>query len=113
MKVFICGLFFLVIQNVQAGEWITLAPTDLKQYEVAKEGALGVLNEGVYIRHKSSFSTTLDCPKREFIVINDPKLADRAMSSIMYAATTNKTMQFYVDGCNQGYIRASIFMVIM
>ena len=113
MKVFMCFIFLLVFQHAQAGEWVTLAPADLKQYEVAKEGALGSLNEGIYIRHKSSFATTLDCPKREFVVINDPKLADRALSSIMYAATTNKTIQLYVDGCNQGYLRASIFMVIM
>lgn len=95
-----------------AGEWVTLEPQNLMQYEIAQAGALGFANEGLYVRHKTSFSTTLTCAKKEFVVITDQKLADRTLSSLMFATTTNKTVRFYVDGCNNDYLHGKIFMLI-
>lgn len=107
-------LFLVALSTVSnAGEWVSVRASDILQYEVSKQNGAGMFDEGLYIKHRSSFTTTVDCPKKEFVLIKDQKLADRALSSLMYATATNKSMQFFVEGCNQGYLSASIFMVIM
>jgi hypothetical protein len=95
-----------------AGEWVTLEPQNLAQYEVTQQGALSFANEGLYIKHKAVFTTTSSCAKKEFLAITDTKLADRALSSLMFAIASNKTMRFYVEGCNNDYIQAKMFMLI-
>lgn len=111
----VVAMFFLLMLSTSgsAGEWVAVRNGDILQYEVSKQNAAGMFDEGLYIKHRSSFTTNVDCPKKDFVLIKDQKLADRAMSSLMYAAATNKSMQFYVEGCNQGYLHATIFMVYM
>lgn len=113
MKVFSIFLFAILSTASVAGEWVSVRASDILQYEVSKQNGAGMFDEGLYIKHRSSFTTAVDCPKKDFVLIKDQKLADRAMSSLMYATATNKSMQFFVEGCNQGYLHATIFMVSM
>lgn len=113
MKI-LCAIWLLLLTSVAfAGEWVTLKPSDLLQYEVSKQGGAGSFDEGLYIKNRSFFITSLSSTNKSFVLIKAPKLADRALSSLLYASATGKSMQFYVDGCNQGNLLASIFMVII
>lgn len=109
-KCFITILGFLSAPTI-AGEWVTLEPENLAQYEVAQQGALSFINEGLYVKHKATFTTTLPCAKKQFVVITDTKLADRALSSLMFAIASKKTMQFYVEGCSNDYLHGKIFIL--
>lgn len=112
MKLF-CGLLLLLLTpSLLASEWVTLEPEDFSQYEISQANALGFASEGLYIKHKSGFATSLTCAKKEFVVITDPKLADRALTSLLFAMTTQKTMRFYVDGCSNNYLHAKMLMLI-
>jgi hypothetical protein len=111
-KIFLLAIVFLSSKTV-AGEWVTLEPENLLQYEVAQQGALSFANEGFYIKHKTKFTTSLTCAKKEFVVFTDPKMIDRALSSLMFAISTNKKMSFYVNGCNNEYIHAKAFVYIL
>jgi hypothetical protein len=95
----------------QAGEWVTLEAKDFLQVEIAQAGALSFAAEGVYFKHKTTFNTSVSCSKKQFVVITDPKLADRALSVAMFASATSKTLQFYVDGCNNQYLHGKIVMM--
>ena len=111
MKLFIV-LSLVFSFNIFAGEWVTLEPQNLADIEVAQAGALSFANEGVYFKRNPSFSTTYTCAKKEFVVITDPKLADRALSAVMFAMASNKTIRFYVDGCNNDYLQGKMFMLL-
>lgn len=95
-----------------AGEWLELKPTDLRQIEIAQEGALSFASEGVYFVHNGEYPTTLSCSKKAYVVITDQKLIDRSYSGALFAIASGKTLKFYVDGCDNGYIHAKIFMLL-
>ncbi|HEY0924144.1 hypothetical protein [Rheinheimera pacifica] len=113
MRKFFLLAMILLSPKIIAGEWVTLEPENLLQYEVAQQDALSYANEGLYIRHKTKFTTTLACAKKEFVVFTDPKMIDRALSSLMFAISSNKTLKFYVTGCDNEYIHAKLFMFIL
>lgn len=112
MKLTFISIIGLLSIQANAGEWLTLEPQNLAQYEVIQQGAFSFANEGLYIKHKATFTTTQQCTKKEFIAITDPKLADRALSSLMFAIASNKIMRFYVEGCNNEYLQGKIFMLV-
>lgn len=109
LKFFFC-LFLLSTSSICVAEWLTLTPQSLAQYEIVGPNALG--EEGLYVKHVSSFPTSLGCTKNQFIIITDPKLADRVLSSIMFSIASNKTMKFYADSCKNNIPHASMFMLI-
>lgn len=84
----ICTIFLLFLTSATfAVEWVTLRPSDLLQYEVSKQGGAGVFDECLYIKNKSVFVTSLNCPNKSFVLIKDPKMADRALSSLLCGIT--------------------------
>ncbi|WP_010381725.1 hypothetical protein [Pseudoalteromonas rubra] len=98
---------------VSGGEWVELAPNDLLQYELIQKNAFSFADEGLYVRHKSrfTFANQLQCSKKEFIVFTDEKMADRALSSLLFAMSTSRTLKFYVNGCTNDYPLAVSIMV--
>ncbi|HEY8939621.1 MAG TPA: hypothetical protein VIM59_05520 [Cellvibrio sp.] len=80
-----------------AGEWITLTPENYNGFQIAQANNSANQPEGLYVSFKSSFSTTSTCTRKDFVVITDPKLADRALSTLMFAQATAKSLKFYVD----------------
>ncbi|KZN48587.1 hypothetical protein N474_24815 [Pseudoalteromonas luteoviolacea CPMOR-2] len=98
---------------VRAGEWVEFAPSDLLQYELVQSNAFSFAEEGLYIRHKSAFTfaNQVQCSRKEFIVITDAKLTDRALSSLLFAMSTSRTIKLYVKGCTKDYPLAVGIMV--
>ncbi|MDR6984482.1 hypothetical protein J2X32_003126 [Rheinheimera pacifica] len=103
----------LLSPTIMAGEWVTLEPENLLQYEIIQQNAFSYANEGLYIKHKTKFTTALACAKKEFVVFTEPKMIDRALSSLMFAISSNKTMRFYVTGCDNEYIHAKVLMFVL
>ncbi|MEW4368014.1 hypothetical protein [Aliikangiella maris] len=114
MKKYIFMFLVIIIGKLEAAEWVTLAPADLMQLEVIDSGVHSFAEEGVYVKHKSEFplSNSVTCSKKQFVAFVNPKLADRAMSAMMYAMSSSKTIKFYVDGCSNDYPLAKSFMLM-
>lgn len=104
------SLSLLLISSVCSAEWLTLTPENLAQYEVVGPNTLS--EEGLYIKHVSSFTTSLSCTKNQFLIITDPKLADRVLSSLMFSIASNKTVKFYASTCKNNIPHATMFMLM-
>lgn len=96
-----------------AGEWVELTPANFGQLEIVEQNSFSFADEGVYIKHLTEypFSSSVNCSKKQFVAFVEPKLADRALSVVMMAVATSKTIKFYVDGCTQGYPKAVSIML--
>lgn len=94
-----------------AGEWVTLTAQNLADIETIQAGAMSFAAEGVYFRHKGTFTASENCARKDYIAILDPKLADRAYSAGLFAMASNKTLLFWVDGCTNNYLLAKGIMI--
>ncbi|WP_431287702.1 hypothetical protein [Roseateles chitinivorans] len=105
------GLFCAV--SAHAGEWLTLRPQDLAQYELAQANTFNNAAEGLYIKHVGLFQTTLTCARKDFVMIGgDARIVNRALATLMFAMANNKTIQFWATNCNTDYIEAKNLMLI-
>ncbi len=105
------GLFTAV--SAQAGEWLTLRPQDLAQYELAQANTFNNAAEGLYIKHVGLFQTTMTCARKDFVMIGgDARVVNRALATLMFAMANNKTIQFWVTNCSTDYIEAKNLMLI-
>ena len=112
LKMFAISILFLVAPHTNAAQWFTLNSDSLKQIELIEEGVHSFAEEGVYFKATEDFPVALDCSKKDFVAIVDEKMADRALSLIMYAISTGKSVQFYVDSCTNEYPRARSVMLV-
>lgn len=106
---------FGVLSSVpaHAGEWLTLRPQDLAQYELAQANTFNNAAEGLYIKHIGLFQTSLTCARKDFVMIGgDARIVNRALATLMFAMANNKTIQFWVTGCSTDYIEAKNLMLI-
>ncbi len=112
-QIFIIILFFSTSFSF-AGEWVELTPANFLQLEIVEHDAFSFADGGVYVKHKTQFpfSTSVTCSKKQFVAFIDPKLADRALSVIMMAIATSKTIKLYVNGCTHDYPRATVITLI-
>ena len=99
--------------SARAQEWVTLESKDLLQYELAQANTFNNAPAGLYIKHRSVFSTTFACTSKDFVMITgDDHVVNRALASVMLAMTTGRTMRFWVIGCHGNYIEAKNLMLI-
>lgn len=86
-----------------AGQWITVHPTDVSAIQITHSENAAAQPEGLYIALKTNITgeAASYCQRRDFLVITNPKLIDRAYSGYMFALTTQKSMKFYVNGIGQ------------
>ena len=94
-------LVLLVISNYCASaQWVTVNPTDIDAIQYSQSINAASAAEGIYVILK--FNITGDaatfCPRKDFIIITDQKLADRFHSVLLFSISTQKTIKFYLDG---------------
>lgn len=110
-KIFVLTLFLTTVAN--ADEWVVLNPADLLQYEVIQPNVYSYAAEGLYIKHKTTFlMPNVSCSKKNFVAFTNEKLADRALSSLLFAIASNKTMKFFIQGCTNDYPKAVNFLLV-
>ncbi|WP_158467515.1 hypothetical protein [Rheinheimera nanhaiensis] len=114
MRKLISILIVVFATSAYSGEWVELPPANFGQLEIVEQNTFSFADEGVYIKHKSEypFSSSLSCSKKQFVAFVEPKLADRALSVVMMAIATSKTVKFYVDGCTHDYPKAVSIMLV-
>lgn len=114
MKTVLTTIFLFLAPLSYSGEWVELIPSNFGQLEIVEANTHAFAAEGVYIKHRTaySFSTSITCSKKQFVAFIEPKLADRALSVIMMAIATSKTVKFYVDGCTNDYPKATSIMLL-
>ena len=90
-----------------AGEWVELTPANFGELQIL-DNSFSFADEGVYIKHLTEYpySSNVNCSKKQFVAFVEPKLADQALSVVMMARATSKTVRFYVDGCTRDYPKA-------
>lgn len=90
----------LCAQISSAAQWVTVTPADISSVQVTQSTNAAGQPLGFYIALKTDISgeAASYCARKNFIVITDPQLIDRAFSAYLFAAASQKTMQFYLDG---------------
>lgn len=93
LLMFLPGLSF-------AAQWIELGVSDIDNIQLVQQNNSHGSQEGLYIALKSDITGEAGtyCPRKDFLVITDSKLIDRVYAGLMYAATTQKTVRFYING---------------
>ena len=112
-------LFMFLILSAQfslAAQWVVLTSADIENIQLVQQNNSNGSPEGLYIGLKVPITgeAATYCARKDFIAITDPKLIDRAYSGLMYAASTQKTFQFYINGsgsCVANGPLAAMFML--
>jgi hypothetical protein len=112
MKILLLMITMFISSSAMAGAWISISPSEIENIELWQSNTNSTVNEGVYFRHKSQFSSSESCSNKSFIVVTDPKLADRALSVAIFAISTNKSIKLWVAGCDNAYLHATAVMII-
>ena len=86
-----------------AGQWVTINPTDISAVQITHSENAAAQPEGLYIALKNNITGDVAtyCQRKDFVVITNPKLIDRAYSGYLYAISTQKSMKFYANGIGQ------------
>jgi hypothetical protein len=100
-----------------AAQWIVLNPTDIENLQIVQANNSNGSPEGLYINLKANLTgeAATYCTRKDFVFIRDPKLIDRVYSGIMYASSSQKTVQLYLDGtgnCVFNIPVATMFMLL-
>jgi hypothetical protein len=101
MKKIICLLAAILgSENSWAGQWVTVNPGDISSIQITQPTNSAGQTEGLYIALKSEVTgeAASYCSRKDFVVITDTKLIDRAFSAYLFAAASQKTILFYLDG---------------
>ena len=83
-----------------AGQWVSVNPADIGSVQITQSTNSAGQAEGLYIALKSEITgeAASYCTRKDFVVITDAKLIDRAFSAYLFASASQKTIQFYLDG---------------
>lgn len=102
-KIFYFLMVALISNVASAGEWITVSPSDIRAIQISQSANSAAQPEGLYIALKVTItgSAASYCQRKDFVVITDPKLIDRAYSGYLYAISAQKGMKFYANGVGQ------------
>ncbi|AQT60659.1 hypothetical protein [Cellvibrio sp. PSBB023] len=90
-------------ENSWAGQWVSLNPADIVSIQITQSTNSAAQTEGLYIALKNPIigEAASYCARKDFVVITDAKLIDRAFSAYLFAAASQKTIQFYLDGAGK------------
>ncbi len=96
----VATLLMLSSQAAFSAQWLVLTSSDIESIQIIQANNSNGSPEGLYIILKSEIvgEAALYCTKKNAIVISDSKLIDRTYSGLLFAITTQKTFQLYVDG---------------
>ena len=99
-KVILLTVLAIFSHFVSAAQWIRLTSADIQNVQLIQQNNSHGSPEGLYIGLKNNIvgEAATYCARKDFVVITDPKLIDRVYSGLMFAATTQKTFQFYING---------------
>ncbi|PUA29316.1 MAG: hypothetical protein B0W54_01565 [Cellvibrio sp. 79] len=107
----------LVSSVSMASAWLVLTPAEIKNIQIMQAGNSHGSPEGLYIGLKTELAgaAATYCAGKGAVVITDPKLIDRAYSGLLFALSTQKTVQFYLDGpskCVANLPQATMFTLV-
>lgn len=110
-------LLSLVSSISMASQWLVLTPADIKNIQLIQAGNSHGSPEGLYIGLKTDLTggAATYCSGKNTVVITDPKLIDRAYSGLLFALSSQKTVQFYIDGpskCVANAPQATMFTLL-
>ncbi len=98
-------LIFIVLLSLtssisMAAQWLVLTSAEIGNIQIIQSGNSNGSPEGLYIGLKTDLTgdAASYCSNKSSVVITDPKLIDRAYSGLLFALSTQKTVQFYIDG---------------
>lgn len=112
-------LFLMVYSHLSiSAQWLVLQPADIKNIQLIQADNSNNSAEGLYIALHADIggAAASYCPRKDVIVITDPKLIDRVYSGVMFAMASQKVTQFYIDGsggCVGNVPLITMFMVII
>lgn len=104
MKNFIVALALTVCaQMSSAAQWVSVNPADISSVQITQSANSAGQPLGFYIALKNDIvgEAASYCVRKNFIVITDPELMKQAFSAYLFAAASQKTMQFYLNGTGQ------------
>lgn len=109
-------MFLITSANFSwAAQWITLTAADIDNIQLVQQNNSHGSPEGLYIGLKSPITgeAATYCARKDFIVVTDAKLIDRVYSGLMYAASTQKTFQIYLNGTGSCVINGPLGAAFM
>lgn len=113
----ILGFFLLCwAPFINAAQWITLTSSDIQNIQIVQANNSHGSPEGLYVGLKSPIigGAANYCTRKDFVVITDQKLIERAYSGILFAMSMNKSFKFYIDksgNCVQSGPVVTMFML--
>lgn len=101
---------------ITAAQWVQLTSSDIQNIQIVQAGNSHGSPEGLYVGLKSPITGDAAnyCSRKDFIVITDQELIERAYSGVLFAMSMNKSFKFYIDksgNCVQSAPVVTMFML--
>ncbi|HTF97929.1 MAG TPA: hypothetical protein VL995_17470 [Cellvibrio sp.] len=114
-KFIITALLTLSSQAAFSAQWLELNPSNIANINIIQANNSHGSPEGLYIGLKANIvgEASSYCTNKNVVIISDPKLIDRAYSGLLFAISTQKNFQLYVDGAGKCLANSPIVTMFM